>query len=275
MCISELIKKHAEEIGKFRKLLFPLIGFDLITGLNIYEEGSRFSNFPIILNHLHSELNEGRIYRKTIEERIKKCCDTYHVQKIHYEKVDRHTAYRLREGWPADEYYDTTGRAISAEEAEEILTQGETVVGGGMQNSLQIALENPKTLESLLEEFRCHFNSFEIDKETGLAILGNNGKPKPNADAVIGAWEVPVFTIKSAESRELGKAYPEILEVMIKKPDYFIDIFIDKKRDYFIKFLNKINLEYSKNKSYANRIFVDYLNETINPDKFQTFVKNI
>jgi hypothetical protein len=128
MCISDLIKKHLEEIQRFRKLLFPLIDFELISGFNIYEEGSKLSGRPIILTHLHSELDDIKIYRTALEDKIRKCCDTYQIKKIHYEKIDRHTAYRLREGWEADEYYDTTGRILTIEQVKDTLTAGGTVI---------------------------------------------------------------------------------------------------------------------------------------------------
>jgi hypothetical protein len=259
MCIRSILEKHETELVRFRHLLFPFIAKDVITGFNVYEKQEPFSDAPIIISHLHTELDDGRSYRSELETRIRNCCESYKVQKVRFEKIDRHTAYKLLEDWEADEYYDSFGNPINKKELEELLTAGMTVIGGGIQSDMKIAVENTHQLHAVLEELRCYFNKFRIDKDSGYAICKDDGRVELNPEAVPGSWEVPVILVKSEFDTNLSEAYPRITEVKINKPEYFLDILVHQKEELLRNLFSQLLLDLEFGEVNANRIFVEYI----------------
>jgi len=253
MSIKDIIKRHKQEIQHFRKLLFPLMHFNVITGFNIYDNRTK-PETKFILDYLHSELEEDREHRQELEDRIRKYFDSISLQKLEFEKINRHTSYKLKKGWEAARL------------------NNETIIGVAFQNDLEIGINNKRDLLHILEIFRKYFNYYKIDKMTGKYVTSDKGNKLRNKNRATDSWEVPLIVVKTSEP-ELMQSYPQISEFQIMRERYFIDTLVGNREKTLSKLLDNAGLKYNTELVFANKVFVDWINQGIYSRRYKEFLR--
>ncbi len=265
-----------EVLKRTRKLFFPAIATDIITGYNIYPESPARPYAKFQVSYLHSNLNENNEHRQELEEKIKEFGITVVLRPARCQRVDRTAAYRLEQGWQADEYYDAKGNSIPQNRVDDLVKQGIPIIGVSKQYDLRICIDDQKTLCALLEIFRKYVNAYLINKKTGKPITyqsGNERRIRRNRKhKITDAWEIPFVSVDTNEDIQL-QGFQQVKKISIDGFDADISTLIDKKWEDEIRHPDqdmqyptfKAYLEYMGIKSNAiktrvNVLLADWLN---------------
>lgn len=271
MSLEKTLKQKAKEVKKYRTLLFPLLGYNVITGFNIYET-KQPTESKFILNYLHSDLDENKSHRQELEEKLKAFFNTLSFRKITFEKIDRHTAYKLKKGWEAQKYYNISGEELKGKELGRARFLNETIIGAAYQNDLEMPIDSINDLKKILEIFRKHCNFYLIDKNKGTYVKSKKGNKLRNRQRIVDSWEIPLIILKSEEELNLI-SFPKVDEIKIEKDSFFIDIIADNRTKILTEFLQKCGEFPNSNRAYANKSFIDWINKGIYSRKYRTFLK--
>lgn len=271
MHLEKILKQKSKEVKEYRALLFPLLGYNVVTGFNIYETKPATAS-KFILNYLHSDLDENKPHRQELEEKLKEFFNTLSFKKIVFEKIDRHTAYKLKKGWEAQKYYNMSGEELKGKELEKARFLNETIIGAAYQNDLEISIDSINDLKKIIELFRKYCNFYLIDKNKGKYVMSKKSNKLRNRQRIIDSWEIPLILLKSEEELNL-RSFPRVNEIKIEKDLFFIDIIVDNRTKLLTEFLQKCGEVPNLNRAYANKIFVDWINEGLYSKKYRTFLK--
>lgn len=192
------------------------------------------------------------------------------MQKLEFEKINRHTSYKLKKGWEAQRYFNISGEELRDKALETARLNNETIIGVAFQNDLEIGINDKKDFLHILEIFRKYFNYYKIDKATGEYEKSSKGNKLRNKSRVIDSWEVPLIIARASESIP---SYPEISELQIMKQQYFVDILVGNRNNILCRFLERTGLNYNADKLFANRVFVDWINKGLYSKRYRQFLK--
>ena len=274
MSLEEITQNQSEQLKKDRILLFPLMGYNVITGLNIYEsEAIQKSEHNFILSYLHSELDEKDAHRQELEEKLKTSFGVMLFRKINFEKIDRYTSYRLKSGWEAQRYYNMQGTELKGKDLERARFLNEPIIGVAYQNELDIFMDDLRNVEEAVRIFREYCNAYLINPINGRCTLSEKRNKMKNKERITDAWEVPLIILKSKADSPNLEAYPQIKEVIIERDDFFINILVDNKAKTLFDFLAMYGEQFDSSSVYANRVFVDWINKGLYSQAYKTFMK--
>jgi len=221
----------AEEL---RKLLFPAIAIDMITGYNIYQEPATPSDAKFRVSYLHSNLKEEDEHRKQLEQKVNEFGISIVLKPQRCQRVDRTAAYRLEQGWQADEYYDAKGNKVPEDAVDQFIKRGMPIIGVSKQYDLRIGINDRKTLDALLEIFRKHTNAYLINKKTGKIVTYSKGEERRSREnrkhRIIDAWEVPFISVDTGE-QVLLPGYQRVKRISLNGFGSDVSSLIDKKWD--------------------------------------------
>ncbi len=262
--------------NELKKLLFPAIAMDIITGYNEYQNPTPPLNTKYKISYLHSNLKNDDEHRKELEEKVREFGINFVLQPQKYQRVDRTASYRLERGWQADEYYNANGTRVANKDIDALINQKVPIIGVTKQYDLRIGLDDRKTLDILLEILRKHTNAYMINKKTGETVTylkGNERKYKRNKKhAIIDAWEIPFISIETDETADIH-GYQYVKRIALKGFDALISTLIDKKWESIIKhpksgflyptfksYLDYISISGEVSEIKVNRVLANWLN---------------
>ncbi len=217
-----------------RRLLFPAIAVDIITGYNAYQEPVTPFDAKFRVSYLHSNLNENDAHRKQLEHKVREYGISVVLKPQRCQRVDRTAAYRLERGWQADEYYDAKGNRVQEGAVEQLIKQGAPIIGVSKQYDLRIGIDDRKTLDALLEVFRKYVNAYLINKKTGKIVTYPRGKERKSREnrkhRLIDAWEVPFISVDTVEKLRLP-GYQHVKRISLKSFGSDVSSLVDRKWD--------------------------------------------
>lgn len=261
-----------------RRLLFPAVAMDIITGYNIYPETVTPPDAVFCVSYLHNKLSENDEHFRELERKVTDFGMTLLLEPEWCQRVDRTAAYLLEGGWEADEYYDARGQEIKKECVDKHIKQGVPVIGVSKQYDLRIGVNNRKNLEALLEIFRKHANAYLINKKTGKIITypASKGRTKKQnrKHKISDAWEVPFISIDTGEPVQLP-GYQSVRKIYLEGFDIDISLLIDRKWDgrivhpeeaglvypTFQGYLRHFKVQTIESDSIINKVLADHLNK--------------
>ena len=229
MELEQILVRERNALSKIRQLLFPLIGYNVITGFNIYKkQQTKKSEYRV--RYSHSDLDTTDTHHKELIEKIGRFTDVAIDENASFEKVDRHTSYRLKRGWKSAKYYDIEARQLTKKEAIEAMNRKETIIGTDFQKDLRIDLDDYSSLTQLLNIFVDYCHAYTIDRQNGKFKKNLNPKSRErrivNQNAISNAWEIPLITI-SSNREEIHPSFRAIKEICIDENNFYISILID------------------------------------------------
>ncbi len=250
-------------LDKYRKLFFPVIGDNIITGYNVYKNMFK-STAPFLVNYLHSDLGfdaKGRPHRhrEELQDKLSKFGPMRIMENITSSIVDRIAVYKIGD-WEENpeglKFYDGTGKKLSA---KELATYRGLLIAEGKQYDMGIELQSRKDLEHILDFFNKYVYAHKIDKMGNL--LYRAGNIVMNEDAIAGSWEIPLITAKGRGSLNRTD-YKKVFEVDVKENEYDITALVDKQLRRLKSALKDKGALCLVAKKFANRPFVElYLNQ--------------
>ena len=222
------------KMEELRRLLFPAIAVDIITGYNVYPEPVTPSDAKFRVSYLHSNLNEGDGHRKQLEHKVKEFGISVVLKPQRCQRVDRTAAYRLEQGRQADEYYDAKGNKVQEDAVDQLIRQGVPIIGVSKQYDLRISIDDRKTLDALLEVFRKHANAYLVNKKTGKIVTypkaGERKSRENRKHRIIDAWEVPFISVDTDEQVRLP-GYQHVKRISLKGFGADVSSLVDRKWD--------------------------------------------
>ena len=81
--------KNLLTVHELRKIFFPAIGFDMITGFNIYPKKTQSIDSKIIIRYLHNKLTDNDEHKQELTDKISKFCGQALFQKICFKRIQR------------------------------------------------------------------------------------------------------------------------------------------------------------------------------------------
>lgn len=272
------------EMKRIRDVLFPAIGIQIITGFNLYltpetnDEQQPTECGEVVISYLHEDLLEEKLHYLQIKQMLDKYSDQIKVQRIKHEAITRFSSYRLEEGWRTEEYYLVDQTPVKTEDVNNLVRQNITVIGCGPQNELIIRCEKD-ALEYILEQFRLHVNQYEIDQDTGrFVLIDGDIERKENKQTVWdNSWEIPVIIVH-ADGVDNIKTYERIRRIGFRtSTTSVVSMMVGNKWDTTYEtdtpkkliipsleqflVLNSFNPIEVDDTYFANKIFVDWINE--------------
>ncbi len=274
MKLEKILQIEKSKIQKIRETLFPLIGNNVITGFNIYENQFHQKS-KYLLSYLHSELNPEDKHRQELIEKIKQYADIDIIQNMLFEIVDRHTSYKLKSGWKAGHYYTIKAKLLTETEANLALKRKDVVIGVDIQDDMKIHIDDYRELLQVIDVFNRYANTYVINKNTGKFEKKRKGKKLINIfneKAIPGSWEIPLITLSTKEKR-IPDSLDRIKEIGIDE-DVYLSVLIDKKYEDFMFFLDQTKFKKVEKKEIvsANKVFVEWMNKNIYSRKYVEFM---
>lgn len=271
-----------DEITKIRKVLFPAIGIQIITGFNLYGPNEQLPAVSrddkiVRISYLHEDLVQNAPHYEQIKRMLEKYCDQTRVQKLEHEVISRFSSYLLEEQWRTKQYFLIDQTPVKEKDVDELVRQNITVIGCGSQNELVIQCEI-NDIAAILEQFRLCANKYEIDVDTGEYVLslGTDQRTLNLHKTWNEPWEVPCIFVH-ARTIDKIKTYARVKEVSFALPQGIASLVIGKKWDTacdtktpvsllipsFEQYLESLNFAPVKvnNAYFANRIFFNWINE--------------
>lgn len=236
----------------YRRVLFPIIGNNVITGYNLYHDRHK-SNAGYAVTYFHSDLGTTRSRHLTeLSDRLKESCNPKIVEKITNSVVTRMAAYKIGD-WEENpeglRFFDRGGNEIQIDELESY--EG-IMVAEGIQFELNLEVYNRNELRDLLRVLKRAVNFYELDYYGRMKEYEN--RPKINPEAVHNAWEIPLITV-DGEIRLVE--FLSCKEVNIRRAKHEVSILVKRNEKLLDKALLDIGLRYAKDKKLANRLFVE------------------
>lgn len=265
------------KMEELRKLLFPAIAVDIITGYNVYPESVTPSAAKFRVSYLHSNLNEDDEHRKQLEHKVNAYGISVVLKPQRCQHVGRTAAYRLEQGWQADEYYDAKCNRVPESAVDEVIKRGMPIIGVSKQYDLRIGIDDRKTLDALLEVFRKHANAYLVNKKTGKMVTYPTGEERKSREnrkhRIIDAWEVPFISVDGDEQvRLLG--YQRVKRISLNGFGVDVSSLIDRKWDgdivepetglrypTFREYLAYTRVPNTMTDTAVNRVLADWINK--------------
>lgn len=256
-----------QKYERLRHGLFRPMGLGIITGVNIYgREEPKKQRFR--LSYLYGKLDDD--HSKALKDTLQIHGFDPSISTSLY--VSRISAYKLKLGWEeeVEEFYYPSGERIEdRNKAKEAIKNKEPVIGVAKQQELRIDVDRTEDLVHLLEVFRTYTNYWVVQKDG--TLLKEKSEKIVNKLAIDHSWDVPMIVVDSDEDLE-GCGYLPVKKVGFLGYDEIVTSLIHRKFDErlcgdteilpsFVDYFKENEYEIIKDKVFANRIFVDFLDE--------------
>lgn len=253
-------KFNKQILRKYRKILFPIIAKEIITGYNVYTNRSP-SKSKYMINYLHSDLGfenaRPQMHLSELIDRLNKFGPPNITNEIVNSVVDRIAMYKIGD-WednPAGlKFYDKDGKRLSK---DLLKNYRGLIVAEGKQYDLGIEICSRQDLNKVLNLFNKYTFVHKINRNGQL--INKDGQICFNKNAIHGAWEIPLIIVSANQMRR--KDFSNIAELVIVDKEHEISTLVDKALVGLEKELNIHKLNYSILRKFVDRAFVElYIN---------------
>lgn len=257
--------------------LESLLKDNVITGINTYNEIVDL-DVCLPLSYLHHSTKHEEHLNLLMQrkKRLKQIAETW-------KKREKRALYRWDRTWqikPEEKklgiefYILRTGQKFDAdavaqaEKLSDIYPGNEIVAAKDKGYDLNFAIDSRLTLIALLNLFRKHASPVILSKD-GLPEIDEQGKPKPNPDAIPEAYSVPVIIYKDRFSLLKGpvRGFKPVHKIALLRNEDELSFYIDQAYAHlmnssaFQEIRTKFERDYVQTTVFGNALFVNYLNQ--------------
>ncbi len=254
-----------------------LLKDNVITGINTYSEIVDL-DVCLPLSYLHHSTKHEEHLKLLMhrKKRLKQIAETW-------KKREKQAIYRWDPAWqikPEEkqlgvEFYILktgqkfdAGAVARAGKLSDIYPGNEIVAAKDKGYDLNFAIDSRITLIALLNLFRKHASPILLNKD-GLPEADEQGKPKPNPDALPEAYSVPVIIYKDRFSllKEPVRGFKPVHKIAFIRNNDELSFYIDQayarlmNSQAFNELQSKFEKDYAQTTVFGNALFINYLNQ--------------
>ncbi len=261
------ILEKEDNLKQIRKLFFPIMDEDIITGYNLYTQKVEFPKINFFLSYLHSDLTNRHKHFKELTKLLEKEGFLKPILIINDAlvnlnlSVERYATYVTIPHWKDPKktrYFTFNGKELGYKEAKKLNIE---LIGENKQYDMHIKIENDEQFRELVNIFKKHVSKYQLDYY-GRIKVDQFDDPIENKNAIYNSWEIPLITITKEKKPNKSQDFLTInkfdTNYQLNSLDrVIINSLVRAKTKRFKEVLTRKGLDYDVSKRFALRTFIE------------------